>query len=213
MIEKEYTLDNAEKTICQIKEVQAARIVPGEGDTIEEIHVLALPGKAPKQLVRDIESALMASYGLPVDHKKVSIAQVSNGEVTLTKKARPKILNINSELSGVQAKVTVALALDEVKYEGIAKGPASQTELRRLVVLATLDAIEKFMQDSSVFALEDVDLISLGRKKVAVCCISVVSLSEEQLFSGSAIVKQSNNDSVVRATLDAVNRRFGFLKT
>jgi len=211
LAEKTYTIDEVEETICQIKEVQAARVVAGNGNEIEEIHILALPGKGPKQLVRDVESALMARFGLPIDHKKVSIAQVGNGEVTKPQKARPKINSINFELSGVQAKVTVALALDGKECEGAAMGPASQTERRRLVAVATLNAIGEFIEGSYAFALEDVDLVLLGREKVAVCCVSIVTPLEEQMFSGSAIVRQSENDSVVRATLDAINRRFGFL--
>ncbi len=208
-----YTLDEVEETISQIKEVQAARVVAGDNNIIEEIHVLALPGKGPKQLVRDIESAVMAKYGVPIDHKKISIAQVEEEKAPKQQKARPKILNINSDVSGIKAKVSVKLALDGQECEGIATGPASQTERRRLVALASLNAIEKFIEGSYAFALEDVDLVSLGREKVAVSCISIVSPLGEQMFSGSAIARQSENDSVVRATLDAINRRFGFLIT
>jgi len=35
----------------------------------------------------------------------------------------------------------------------------------------------------------------------------------EQTFSGSAMVRQNDNDSVVRATLDAINRRMDLLTT
>ena len=213
MIKKEYTIDGVEETICQIKEVQAARVVSGDENIIDEIHVLALPGKGPKQLVRDIESALMAKFGLPVDHKKVSIAQVSNGEVAEPQKARPKIINISYELSGIKAKVTVSLALGGRECEGIAMGSASQTEQRRLVAVATLNAIEKFIEGTYAFALEGIDVVSFGQEKVAVCCVSIVSSLEEKIFSGSAVVKQSDNDSIVRAILNATNRRFGFLTT
>jgi hypothetical protein len=53
----------------------------------------------------------------------------------------------------------------------------------------------------------------LGREKAAVSCIALVSGLGEQTFSGSAMVRQNDNDSVVRATLDAINRRMDFLTT
>ncbi len=36
-----------------------------------------MPGSRPKQLVRNIESALLAQLGLKVDHRKISIAQTA----------------------------------------------------------------------------------------------------------------------------------------
>ena len=41
------------------------------------MHILANAGLQPKQLVRNIESALLAQLGLKVDHRKISIAQTA----------------------------------------------------------------------------------------------------------------------------------------
>ena len=70
------TVTELEDSLNQIACVRAVRIVASEEGRIEEIHVLGLPGKAPKQLVRDIESALMALYGISLDRRKISIAQI-----------------------------------------------------------------------------------------------------------------------------------------
>ena len=45
---------------------------------VSEVHVLAQSGLAPKQLVRNIESALLAQLGLKIDHRKISIAQTAD---------------------------------------------------------------------------------------------------------------------------------------
>ena len=50
------------------------RIVPTEMGAIDEIHVLTTSEVVPKNMVRNIESALMAQLGLRINHKKVSIA-------------------------------------------------------------------------------------------------------------------------------------------
>jgi hypothetical protein len=83
----------------------------------------------------------------------------------------------------------------------------------RLVALATLDAVQRFLDHELGFALEDVSVDQLGREKVAVCCVVLVTPLGEQPFAGSAMVRQNENDSIVRATLDAINRRLGFLTT
>ncbi|MBL0172733.1 MAG: hypothetical protein IPP90_18905 [Gemmatimonadaceae bacterium] len=51
------------------------RIVPGDSGAIDEIHVLTTNEIVPKNMVRNIESALMAQLGLRINHRKVSIAQ------------------------------------------------------------------------------------------------------------------------------------------
>jgi hypothetical protein len=74
------TISELEAALGQIAEVRAARIVASADGRIDEIHVLGLPGKAPKQLVRDVESTLIAGFGITVDRRKISIAQIGIAE-------------------------------------------------------------------------------------------------------------------------------------
>jgi len=74
------TITELEGSLNQIAGVRAVRIVASPDGRIEEVHVLGLPGKAPKQLVRDIESALMALYGIAIDRRLISIAQIGVAE-------------------------------------------------------------------------------------------------------------------------------------
>jgi hypothetical protein len=211
--------EDIEAALSQVGEIKAARVVVGIDGQIAEIHVLALPIKPPKQLVRDIESTLMARFGIPVDHRKISIAQLGRDavpEAAVTSRptaARPRILGINASVSGLQAAASVTLEIDGKEYVGMASGPASQTGRARQVALATLDAVGQYVSEDTTFALEDVAVVQLGREKVSVACITLVTPFGEQSFSGSALVRQNHNDSIVRATLDAINRRIGLLTT
>lgn len=216
-------VEDIEAALAEVGEIKAARVVASPDGVIQEIHVLALPTKQPKQLVRDIESTLMARFGIPVDHKKISIAllgrdsikpeSVPETPVERNTAARPRICSINATVSGVQASASVTLDIGGTEYVGNSSGPASQTGRLRLVALAALDAVSQYTDATISFALEDVAILKLGREKVAVSCIALVSSLGEQTFSGSAMVRQNDNDSVVRATLDAINRRMGFLTT
>lgn len=212
--------EDIEAALAQIAEVKAARVVANPDGQIAEIHVLALPSKPPKQLVRDIESTIMARFGVPVDHRKISIAQLGRemlDEVAVVPDrqtaARPRIVSINASVSGVQAAATVTLEIDGTEYVGASSGPASQTGRMRMVALAALDAISRYVTETTTFALEDVTVVPLGREKVAVACVSLLTPFGEQSFSGSAVVRQNDKDSIVRATLDAINRRIGLLAT
>ncbi len=213
-------VEDIEAALSEVGEIQAARIVAAPDGSIAEIHVLALPTKAPKQLVRDIESTLMARFGIPVDHKKISIALLGGDSIKNQEPAqerstnmRPRIVSINATVSGVLASAAVALEIGGEEYVGSSSGPASQTGRTRLVALATLDAVSQHNAAAVSFALEDISIVQLGRERVAVSCIALVSGFGEQCFSGSALVRQNDHDSIVRATLDAINRRMGFLTT
>jgi len=211
-------ISEIEEALSQVSEIRAARVVASPGGVIEEIHVLALPSKAPKQLVRDIESTLMAAFGIAIDHKKISIAQLGHENVQQVAEstkpyARAQIKSINAEVVGVYVNIAVSLELEGELFVGRATGPASRTGRERLVAEATLDGIAQYLQGAFTFALEDVEIIRLGRESVAVSCVVLVTSLGEQAFAGSALVRQNDNDSIVRATLDAINRRLGFLTT
>jgi len=213
------SVEDIENTLGQIAEIKAARVVASSEGAIQEIHVLALPNKAPKQLVRDIESTLIASYGLAIDHKKISVAQLGADVAktlepdTFRGTLRTRISSISAHVSGVHSTVVVELEIDGEIYRGEASGPASKTGRTRLVALATLDAINKCVPDARLFGLEDVAVMQLGRQRVAVSCVSLVSALGEESFVGSALVQQNEKDSIVKATLDAINRRLGFFLT
>lgn len=206
-----------EAALSRVSDIRAARVVTSPEGYIEEIHVLALPSKAPKQLVRDIESTLMAAFGVAVDHKKISIAQlglesVPSEEVTKAQ-TRAQIVSISAEVVGVYVKVAVTLAFEDDAFVGKATGPASRTGRERLVAEATLNAVAQYLQGAFTFALEDVQIIRLGRETVATACVVLVTSFGEQALAGSALARQNEHDSIVRATLDAINRRLGFLTT
>src|SRR5215470_12524731 len=67
----------AENLLTSLEGVLSARVVTTPLGEVSEIHVLAQSGLAPKQIVRNIESALLAQLGLRVDHRKISIAQTA----------------------------------------------------------------------------------------------------------------------------------------
>ena len=67
-------LKKAEELLSTLQDVVSARIIADATGGIESIHVLVMGTTSPKQVVRNIESALMAQLGMRVDHRKVSVA-------------------------------------------------------------------------------------------------------------------------------------------
>ncbi len=75
-----WTVQEAERLLLSLKGVVSARVVAPPGGEVEEIHLLTTDEVTPKQTVRNVESALLAHLDLPVDHRKISVAQTQTRE-------------------------------------------------------------------------------------------------------------------------------------
>ena len=67
-------IQRAEELLATLPGVISARIVASSSGAVEEIHILTRDEVAPKQTVRNVESALIAHLGMRVSHKKISVA-------------------------------------------------------------------------------------------------------------------------------------------
>ena len=74
----------AEELILTLPGVISARIIAGDSGAIDQIHVLTTSELTPKQMVRNIESALIAHLAMRIDHRKISVATTSE--------TKPKLL-------------------------------------------------------------------------------------------------------------------------
>jgi hypothetical protein len=76
-------IKRAEELILTLPGVVSAKIIESDSGAVEQIHVLTTAELTPKQVVRNIESALMAHLAMRVDHRKISVA------ITSEPKSRP----------------------------------------------------------------------------------------------------------------------------
>lgn len=211
-VQKQVSAAEIESVIRSLTSVQSTRVVVGKAGGIEEIHVLAEADRSPKQLVRDVESALMAQFGLELDHKKVSVAQTSNGKHARSPETRLKLSDVSISLNETQAEAVVRLRLNGDTYCGQSSGHSSGHGQLRLIATATLHAIESRAGEGSALVLEDLNAsLTLSGHSVVVVLVNMISPRGEDLLTGSAIVRQDLWKAVVNATLDAVNRRLGII--
>lgn len=205
-VQREFSAAEIESIICRLKDVVAASVVANNEGCIEEIHVLASGARSPKQVVRDIESALMARLGYSVDHKIISVAQVEDAAPRYDH-SRLKFSDVSISIDGCKTEATVRLAKDGVVYSGTSSGTSSPSSQMKLIAEATLRAIQSSALSDAVFTLEDVGEIGIGGRRVAVVLVSTITDRGENVLAGSAVIKQDIWKGVVNATLDAVNRR------
>src|SRR5438034_10104417 len=116
----------AENLIAGLTGVLSARVVVTPLGDVSEIHVLTLSDMQPKQVVRNVESALMAQLGIKIDHRKISVAQTAD--------VRP-IERLQDEAVRTRANQRV------VVFQGLEVRPAERAQ--RVVVRVRLSRSEE----------------------------------------------------------------------
>jgi hypothetical protein len=205
-----------EVEIGRLPEVVACRIVADAAGRPLEVHVLAHPGKHPKQVVRDVQSVALASFGLEIDRRIVSVVQLgptgpAAEEGFAPAVARIGVRAIQSQLEGRRATIRITLASGGREATGFAEGSSASVTRLRLVSSATLDALRQLDDAAEALEIEDASIARVGGHDVAVVTLVHVDPPHEYELLGAALARQSPDAAAVRAVLDAVNRRLPYL--
>jgi len=194
-----------EETLCRLPAVDAVRIVH-DRDQITEVHVLASPTKPAKQVVRDVQSLAMARFGVGIDRRAVSVVQLGDDKKG-AEAERPIITSIKEYPEGPSTTVTVTLTWNGEQFSGSADGPAATSARLRIIGEATLRALVEVLGGGPPLALDAVATTSVGVRPVVVAQVVSMRGVDEEVAVGSALVRGDEAEAVVRAVLDALNRR------
>ena len=207
-------LTEVEAELCRLPDVTAVRLVADPIGRPLEVHVLAHAGKPAKQIVRDVQSVALASFGLEFDRRIVSVVQLSangSGHVDLSETDevvfRPRVLTVQAQSSGLRTTVQVTLTTGDNERTGYAEGSIAVSARPRLLAEATLDALRQLEPAAECLGVDTAHITRAGAHDVVIVLLVSVDPPYEQHLSGSAIVHQLADDAVVRAVLDATNRR------
>ena len=196
-----------QELICRLEGVQAAQVVFAENGMPCEIHVLAGPEKSSKSLVRDIQSALTAQFGVQVDHRIISVAQLSEG---LVPRGDFRLAHTGLEIksAGGRGSASVTLARGCDTYTGHGESANTPFARRRCVSEAALAAVNRAAGETC-FELASVDAVTLAGQGIVVT--QVYSLRDGQRLLGSAFLNEDPDNAAVHSVLSAVNRRLSVL--
>lgn len=198
-----------QEKIGRIDGVEAARVVAGNGH-IDEIHVLARRHKAPKQLVRDVQSLGAALFDVDIDRRIVSVVQLADAD--LNGGIRPALTDVSENLEGTRVEVTVTLRWEDSLLVGKSTGAAANTMRPRQIAEATLEAVRQSIHLGAAVGISSMDIVTLGSREVAVAQVVLVTENSERMLIGSAYVEDDKQRATVRAVLDALNRILPDLK-
>jgi len=188
--------------ISRIEGVRSARVLFDEDGIAKEINVIADDNKNPKQMTRDIQSALNTTFEVDVDQRIINVSR--------PKEDRPLSSVVRLQYDGMElhtgpkrTKVTVHLSYKGRAYSGSATLSHGLFGRGRMVAQATVEAMNEFV-GRQAFELVDVVQEHIGGRQLLVAMVYCAVRS--QLLLGSALVELDNDTAALKAVLNASNR-------
>ena len=95
---------------------------------------------------------------------------------------------------------------------GESTGASARSQVPPLVALATLEAASKFVDPCYSFVLDDIKVVGMGDEEVVVAAVKFFNDRAEKTLTGACVATHDLQQSVVYATLAALNRTLGRLR-
>jgi hypothetical protein len=213
----------AQRLLAALGGIVSARAVADESGRLAEIHVLASPEFHPKQIVRNIESALSAGLGIIVDRRIISVAQLRSDADTpfaaRAKSATPRpatpaarqprrvvYVQYDAKASApMDSHCRVVLMRGEEQLAGSATGVNTAQGRADAAARAVLNALQSGGGMSGV-GLEGTALVQAHGKTYVLVSARLVSGRHTRTLTGIATLSRSPEEAAIFAALQATNR-------
>ena len=221
-------------TVTDYREIVAAlRDVPGvsEADVQPDgdggmgmLRLGLMPGVDEVEVATSVGRLLRERFGIGVDAERVQIVEDADlarhpddpppapaqaPVVPAQRPAeRPAIARMHLVSSGLDVTASVTLSASGRSAVGESRGNASQIGVQRAVANATLRAVEELLDSAARFELDHLEVTQLGSERTVIVALSMLSARGTERLTGAAAVREDVRQAVIRATLDALNRRF-----
>jgi hypothetical protein len=210
-------IKRVENLITGLTGVLSARVVVTPLGEVSEVHVLTRADLQPKQVVRNIESALMAQLGFKIDHRKISVAQTADvrpiealQHEAISARAKKRVvvfrgLEVRPAERPQRVLVRVKLAFGEKEAEAEELGTDTVRNRVEAAARAAATCLDELIPDNSI-ALEGASIIDAFDRKFVLVAVHGLGGREAQLLTGTCEIRESAERSAVLAVLDATNR-------
>jgi len=206
-----------ENLITGLTGVLSARVVVTPLGEVSEVHVLTRSDIQPKQVVRNIESALMAQLGFKIGHRKISVAQTADvrpiealHSEAINERAKRRVvvfksLEVRPAERPQRVQVRVKLAYGDREASADELGTDTVRNRVEAAARAAAACLDELIPDNSI-ALEGASLIDAFDRKFVMVAVHGLGGREAMLLVGTCEIRESAERSAVLAVLDATNR-------
>ncbi len=216
----------AEQGVRGLPDVEDARILV-DGEEIREIHVISRCRRPAKLIVKDVVGLMWARFNRRIDHRVVGVVRLratpepasqpapapAEPAPALEDQSRIRFGSVNLYVDGARAQAQVELRWKGVLRMGNASGWCSRDGAQRLVAAATVAALQEFLDGDVALGVEDVEVVRMSGHEVVIVGLALLTHRQEKILAGCCTVGRDLPQAVVLATLSALNRVVGGLKT
>ena len=221
-----WSVPDAEALLLSLPGIVSAHVHRDDAGVVREIHLLASSELGAKQIVRNVESAMLARFGARVDHRAISVAQTSTTRSGAEDIAEPPAAPVASTpaptvspgrgiyFEDVEVRrsrnlgigCTVTLRAGAQALIGEAAGPESARTRGELAARATVNALAPLLAPGITLAFEACTQLTAAERDFAFVVVSGRSGRESTVLSGSCEVREGLETAAVLAVLDATER-------
>jgi hypothetical protein len=214
-------MDNSElvAALRAVPGVSDADVTPDEDGGLGTLKLDLEAGVDEAAVASSVGRLLRERFGLGVDAEHVQVVEdavVDSAAPTLPAQraaSRPSIARMHLVSSGLDVTASVTLSSGTGQATGEARGAASQTGVHRAVATATLSAVETLVEGQVRVELDHLEVTPMGTERTVVVGLTLLSSRGAERLTGAAAVREDVRQAVIRATLDALNRRLEVLLT
>lgn len=174
----------------------------------------ALPPRPTLTAVPPYPETVLETDDMPAASTTVSAPAVEDVDETITPQLiestrPPRILIQRMQLVSAGLGVTTSVSLTWLgqAYAGECSAAATPTSVHRSVATATLRALEEVVGSDARFELEQLEINQLGPDRAVVVVVAMLTKMGSERLTGVSVVREDVRQAVIRATLDALNRR------
>jgi hypothetical protein len=218
--------NEVERLLCSLAGVVSARVVANPLGRLDEIHILASPLFSPKQIVRNVESALSAGLGIVIDRRIVSVAQIrrdalepvttAEGEeetvdISPTQGVTPRFVFVSYDTenqTNAEARCNVTIRRDGRRYSGTGAGPSTPQGRALAGARAVFEALGSAL-DNELLGLESASVVEANGRTFVLIAARVLEGRDAVPLTGVAPLEHSPEEAAIFAALQATNRYTG----
>jgi hypothetical protein len=224
--------NEVERLLCSLAGVVSARVVANPLGRLDEIHILASPLFSPKQIVRNVESALSAGLGIVIDRRIVSVAQIrrdalepaappvalsdeeieDKAPVLAETPSAPRLVFVRYDArnrTNHEAECHVTIRRDDAEYRGSGIG-AGTTQGRALAGARAAFAAIASACEADELGLEAATPVEANGKAFVLVAARALEGRNAVPLTGIAPLNRSPEEAAILAALQATNRWTGW---
>lgn len=210
--------------------------IESEDGEIRELHILSSSRRPAKMIVRDVQTLLATRFNVKPDHRVISVAYAAPSEAPAppaetrapeapqpapaveSRRAAPadsriRFEGVNVYVSGPKAHAQVELSWKGLSRMGSSSGWSTREASHRLIASATLAAVKEFLEEDLALSVDEAQVVRMGREDVIVVSLALLAHRQQRTLAGCCSLGGDAQQAVVLATLAALNRVVGGLRT